>query len=173
MRFVQKQASVSGHAFRHAAKAPTGKRLHALSLQPFNQIKIGKHAVVSEDAGLGIGRHENGTDRFNPSGIRRHQLFPQSALPGLQIEAIDQRGQLARLINIERLAVGTESDRLFSGIESRNRPRLAAGNRKKISFLIGTDPGHPLRVRRNHKRSSVHAFLRDGLTFSRSHVTDV
>ena len=51
--------------------------------QTLDQVQIGQHAMVSEDAGLGIGRHENGADRLDSRGIGRHELPPQSALPGL------------------------------------------------------------------------------------------
>src|SRR5277367_932405 len=129
--------------------------------------------MVSKDACLRIGRHKNWTDRFNSSWIGRHELLPQTALPGLQIETIDQRRQLAGLINVERSAVTAERDRLFPRIQSRNRPRIATSHRKKISLLVRPDSGHPLRVWRNHKRSSIHAFLGDGLALSRSNVTHI
>jgi len=37
--------------------------------EPFDQVQIGQHAVVAEDAGLGVGGHEDGADGFNAGGI--------------------------------------------------------------------------------------------------------
>lgn len=37
--------------------------------QAFDQVQIGEHAVVAEDAGLGVGGHEDGTNGFNPGRI--------------------------------------------------------------------------------------------------------
>jgi hypothetical protein len=38
-------------------------------LQSFHQVEIGEHAVISEDASLGVGRHQDGPDVFHARGI--------------------------------------------------------------------------------------------------------
>ena len=38
-------------------------------LKTFDQVKVGKHAVIAEDAGVGVGSHEDGTDIFNARRI--------------------------------------------------------------------------------------------------------
>lgn len=84
--------------------------------------------MVAKYASLGIGGHENRTNRFNPSGIGGQKLLPQSALTGFDVEMIDTGRQLTRLINVQRAAVRTPGNRLFSRVESRNNPGLAASN---------------------------------------------
>src|SRR2546425_4105899 len=114
-------------------------------LQPLNQVQVGEHAMVSEDASLGVGRHEDGADGLDTGGIGGHELFPERALTGMQIETIHLCWQFSRLINVERSAVGAEGDRLFPRIQSRNDARLATARHwKEISLLIGTDCSHRL-----------------------------
>jgi hypothetical protein len=40
-------------------------------LEPLDQIEISEHAVISEDAGLGVARHIDGPDVLDAGGIRR------------------------------------------------------------------------------------------------------
>src|SRR5690242_21055489 len=89
---------------------------HSYLLQPFHQIQIGQHAVIAEDACLGIRREQDRTDVFDASRIRGHELSPESAIASLQVETIDESWQFARLVNVERAAVGAERDGLLPGI---------------------------------------------------------
>src|SRR5882724_568408 len=101
--------------------------------------------MVSEDAGLGVGRHEDRTDGLDTGGIGGHELFPKRALTGMQVETIDLGRQFSRLINVEGSAVGAEGDRLFSRIQSRNDARLATARHwKEITLLVGTNCSHRL-----------------------------
>jgi hypothetical protein len=47
--------------------------------------------MVAEDAGFGVGRHEDGAQGFNSGRIGRHEFFPQLSLAGLYVEAVDSR----------------------------------------------------------------------------------
>src|SRR5580692_8142675 len=82
----------------------------------------------------------------------------------------DARRQFAGLIDVERVAVGTPGDRLFTLIESGDWSRIAAGYRIKISPLIGTDGGDLLRIGREDEGGTVHALVRDGLSLAGLHV---
>src|SRR5208337_482896 len=141
-------------------------------LEPFHQIKISQHAMVAEDAGFGVGRHENGTNVFYAGGIGGHELLKQGALPGFQIDAIDSRRQLAGLVNIEEVAVATEGDGLFSLLESSDDMRIAAGNGIQVSFLVRTDNGHRLGIRRNRKELAVDPLRSKRLALAGSHIVN-
>ena len=69
-------------------------------LQAFYKVEVGKHTVVAEYASSGIWSHKNGTNGFNPCGIGGEELFPKSALAGLDIQAIHTGGQLTGLIDV-------------------------------------------------------------------------
>ena len=97
-------------------------------LETFDQIKVGQHSVISEDAGLGIRRHVDGADVFYAGGVGGHEFFPERALSGLHVEAVDAGGELAGLIDVERVSVGAPSDGLFSLIEAGDEVRVAAGD---------------------------------------------
>jgi hypothetical protein len=71
------------------------------------------------------------------------------------------------------LAVAAEGDGLFAGVESWDETGLAASRRIQISFLIGTDSSHPLRVRRDDERGAIHAFNGDRLTLTGSNVENI
>src|SRR5664279_5260524 len=106
------------------------------SPESLDQIKIGQHPVISEYASLGVGRHQDGTDRLDAGGVGWHELFPELALTGVHVEAIDSGRQFTGLVNVQRAAVDVEGDRLLSRIESRNDARLATRHRKEISLLV-------------------------------------
>ena len=82
--------------------------------------------MVAEDAGLGVGRHQDGADGLDSGGIGRHQLLPQTALPGLQIQLIDAGRQFARLIDVKGVIVAAEGDGLLAGVEAGNGTRFAS-----------------------------------------------
>src|SRR5579871_6050664 len=95
--------------------------------------------MVAEDAGLGVGSHKDGADIFYAGWIVRHQFFPERALSGLHIEAIDACGKLSGLINVQAAAIRTECDRLLARIESRKQARLAARCGIQISLFVGAN----------------------------------
>ena len=74
--------------------------------------------MVAEDAGFGVGGHVDGADVFYAGGVGGHEFFPESALAGFYVEAVDAGGQLAGLIDVERVAVGGPGDGLLAGIEA-------------------------------------------------------
>ena len=57
-------------------------------LQSLDEVKIREHAVIAEDAGLRVRRHENRPNRLHTCGIGRHELLPQGALSGIEVEPI-------------------------------------------------------------------------------------
>jgi len=107
-------------------------REFASLLQAFYQVQIREHSVVAEDTGLGVRGHQDGADGFDSGGIGGEKLAPQGAFSGLQIQAIDARGQLSRLIDVERVAVGGVGNRLFAGVEAGNHARVAASDGRSL-----------------------------------------
>ena len=60
--------------------------------QSFHQIQICEHSVVAEDAAFGVGGHVDGADVFYSGGVGGHEFFPERALAGFQVEAVDAGG---------------------------------------------------------------------------------
>ena len=142
-------------------------------LQTFHQIQIGQHAVIAEDTCLRVWREQDRSDVFDASWIRGHELAPERAIAGLQIEAIDESRQFAGLVNVERAAVGAEGDGLLPGIHSSDHTRLTARHGIQISLLIRANSGDPLRIGRDDKRDSVHALLGNSVALARGDIEHV
>src|SRR5258706_6898807 len=98
-------------------------------LETFDQIEIGEHSVISEDAGLRVWGHVDGADVFYAGGVGGHEFLPERALSGLHVEAGDAGGGAAGVINVGRGGGGAPRDWMFSLIKARDGVRVAAGDR--------------------------------------------
>ena len=107
-----------------------------------------------------------------PAGSVGISSFHSVRCPVRTSSRIHARRQFARLIDIQR-APSVLKLGLFARIQSRQRTRITAAHRIKISLLIWTDPCHPLRIGRNYERRAAHAFGRDGISFSRSNIAHI
>src|SRR5262250_1265167 len=70
-------------------------------LKAFHEVQIGQHAMVSVNAGFGVGRQQDGPNVFYAGGIGRHELAPKCALAGCKVQLKDASRQLAGLINVD------------------------------------------------------------------------
>ena len=57
--------------------------------------------MVAEYAGLGVLRHQDGAEILDARGIVGHEFFPEGALTRLDIQAVNSRGKLSWLVDVE------------------------------------------------------------------------
>ena len=129
--------------------------------------------MVTKDTGFGIGSKKDGSDVLHTSRISGHQIFPQRALAGLDVDAIHVGRQFSRLVDVKRMAVGAPGDGLLALIDAGNQLRVPTVHRVKVASLVGTNGSDHLRVRRDRERVPVHALRRDGAVFACVQIVDV
>src|SRR5512144_94152 len=117
--------------------------------------------MVSIHTRLGIGGEQDRPNVFHTRWVGGHKLFPKRAFARLLEEDINLRGQLSRLVDIQRPAIRAPRNWLFAGLKSVHWTRIAALHRIQISLLVRTDSCHELRVRRNHECVPMYALWRD------------
>src|SRR5579872_5011103 len=122
---------------------PSLRRGRSFLFEAVHQIEIGEGAMITVDAGSGVGGEENWPDGYHAGGIRRHQLSPEGALARPQIDEKDACRQFAGLVDIQA-AIASESDRLFAGQKARDWLWCASLQGVQIAFLVGADGGHEL-----------------------------
>src|SRR5229473_1124863 len=130
---MRKKCQVWAKIFTESRNSLLGHLSAAGSLQTFDQVQVGQHAMIPEDARLAVGRNKNGAYVFHAGGIRWHERLPQGALSTAHIEAKDSRRQLAGLIDVERAPIGAPGDRPFSKVEAGNHSRFAPGDGEQIT----------------------------------------